>query len=72
VSIYPEDDEIYFDDLDEDFEEEEERKLSLTGKLLILLLVLALIGTLMWPLFYQRVYRHPTIPTSTPSILLEA
>lgn len=71
MSIYPEDDEVYFDDLDEDFEEEE-RKLSLTGKLIILLLVLALLGTLMWPLLYQRVHRHPTIPTPTPSILLEA
>ena len=71
MNIYPEDDEVFFDDLDEDFEEEE-RKLSLTGKLIILLLVLALLGTLMWPLFYQRVYRHPTIPTPTPSILLEA
>jgi hypothetical protein len=71
VSIYPEDDEVYFDDLDEDFEEEE-RKLSLTGKLIILLLVLALLGTLMWPLFYQRVYRPITVPTPTPSILLEA
>ncbi len=71
MSIYPDDDEVFFDDLDEDFEEEE-RKLSLTGKLIILLLVLALLGTLMWPLFYQRVNRHPTIPTSTPSILLEA
>ena len=71
MSIYPEDDEVYFDDLDEDFEGED-RKLSLTGKLIILLLVLALLGTLMWPLFYQRVYRHPTIPTPTPSILLEA
>jgi len=72
VSIYPEDDEVYFDDLDEDLEEEEERKLTLTGKVIILLLVLALLGTLMWPLFYPRVYRHPTIPTPTPSILLEA
>jgi len=73
VSIYPEDDEVYFDDFDEDLEEEEERKLSLTGKLIILLLVLALLGTLMWPLFYQRVYRrHPAISTPTPSILLEA
>ena len=74
MSIYPEDDEVYFDDFDEDLgeEEEEERKLSLTGKLIILLLVLALLGTLMWPLFYQRVYRHPAIPTPTPSILLEA
>jgi hypothetical protein len=72
VSIYPEDDEILFDDSDEDFEEEEERKLSLAGKLIILLLVLALVGTLMWPLFYQRVYRQPAVPTPTPSVLLEA
>ena len=71
MSIYPDDEEIYVDDAEEDFEEEE-RKLSLTGKLLILLLVLALLGTLMWPLFYQRVYRHPVIPTPTPSILREA
>lgn len=73
MSIYPEDDEVYFDDLDEDFEEEEERKLTLTGKIIILLLVLALLGTLMWPLFYPRVYRNPTTPTTpTPSSLLEA
>ena len=69
MSIYPEDDEVYFDDLDENFEEED-RKLSLTGKLIILLLVLALLATLMWPLFYQRAYRHPATPT--PSILLDA
>ena len=71
MSINSEDEEVYFDDLDEDLEDEE-RKLSLTGKLIILLLVLALLGTLMWPLFYPRIYRHPPIPTSTPSILLEA
>ena len=71
MSIYPDDDEVFFDDLDVDLEEEE-RKLSLTGKLIFLLLVLALLGTLLWPLFYPRVYRHPTIPTPTPSILLEA
>jgi hypothetical protein len=69
VSIYPEDNEVWFDDHEED--EEETRGLSLTAKLLILLLVIALLVTLIWPLFYYRP-RQQIIPTPTPLFLLEA
>jgi hypothetical protein len=73
MSIYPEDDDLYFDDLPEDFEEEERAGLSLTAKLLILIMVLALLATLVWPLFhYGRQRYHFNLPTPTPSIYLEA
>jgi hypothetical protein len=70
VSIYPEDNEVQFDSHEEDIEEEA-RGLSLTAKLLILLLIMALLVTLVWPLFYYRPRQH-TVPTPTPSFLLEA
>ena len=70
MSIYPEDNEVWFDDHEED-SEEETRGLSLTAKLLILLLVIALLVTLVWPLFYYRPRQH-TLPTPTPLFLLEA
>ena len=65
MNTFPEDDERYFDNFDEDIAEDE-RGLSLMAKLLILVLVLALVLTLIWPLFYQRTRRQP-IPTPTPS-----
>jgi RsiW-degrading membrane proteinase PrsW (M82 family) len=68
--MHPEDDELYFDNVDEDIEEDE-RGLSLIAKLVILVLVLALVLTLLWPLFYHRARRYPT-PTATPPIFMEA
>ena len=50
---------------------QEERKIGLPAKLLILLLILALLSTLVWPLFRPG-YRRYLHPTPTPLLLQEA
>lgn len=67
--MYPEDDNLWFDEPDEDLEKD--RGISLITKLVILVLVLALLVTLIWPLLHYRT-RQFIPPTPTPSFLLEA
>jgi len=50
---------------------QEERKISLPARLLILLLIVALLSTLVWPLLRTGYRRYPT-PTPTPLFLQEA
>ena len=57
------------DDIDKT---EEQGKIGLMTKLVILLLVLALLSTLMWPLLRSGYRRYPTTPTPTPLFLQEA
>jgi hypothetical protein len=79
VNIIPDDDEGFVnnrgfinDPNDDDIDEtEEEGKIGLMTKLVILLLVLALLSTLMWPLLRIGYRRYPT-PTPTPLFLQEA
>jgi hypothetical protein len=63
--MIPLDDEIFIDDSKED------RKPGLMTKLVLLLLVLALLSTLVWPLLRIR-FRGSPPPTPTPSFLQEA
>ena len=60
------DEEGFFDNVDE-----EEPRFSLITKLVILLLVLAMLATLVWPLLRAGPRRQPT-PTPTPLFLQEA
>ena len=64
------DKEIFLDDGDDyDLDElEGKSQLGLVAKLVILLLVLALLTTLVWPLFRARPRRYPA-PTPTPTPL---
>jgi hypothetical protein len=79
VNIIPDEDEGFVNnngfsnnpnDYDID-ETEEEGKIGLMTKLVILLLVLALLSTLMWPLLRTGYRRYPTTPTPTPLFLQE-
>ncbi|MBN1219011.1 MAG: hypothetical protein JXM69_08785 [Anaerolineae bacterium] len=70
MSIPPEADEVFFDDPDEDLQEDEQR-FSLWAKLVILLLILALLTTLVWPLL-RGGPRRVVPPTPTPLFLREA
>ena len=60
------DEEGFFDNVDE-----EEPRFSLITKLVILLLVLAMLATLVWPLLRAGPRRQPT-PTPTPLFFQEA
>jgi hypothetical protein len=65
----PDDDEVFFENVDDDIEEEP--RFGLITKLVILLLVLAMLATLVWPLLRIGPRRQPT-PTPTPLFLQEA
>jgi hypothetical protein len=66
------DDEVFFHDSGYDDEDDAEpgHRSGLVTKLIILLLILALLGTLVWPLLRVRHRYFPT-PTPTPLFLRE-
>jgi hypothetical protein len=73
VNIISDDDQLFIDDLD-DYgidDAEEEPRFSLITKLVILLLILTMLATLVWPLLRAGPRRQPT-PTPTPLFLQEA
>ena len=68
------DEEVFLDDLN-DYDTDnlnEKSQLSLLAKLIILLLVLAMLTTLVWPLLRVWPQRYYPTPTPTPGFLLEA
>jgi hypothetical protein len=68
MNVMPDDDEVFFDSVDDGIEEP---RFGLITKLVILLLVLAMLATLVWPLLRTVPRRQPT-PTPTPLFLQEA
>ena len=56
---------------DDEDDAEPDRRFGLVTKLIILLLILALLGTLAWPLLRVR-HRYLPTPTPTPLFLREA
>jgi hypothetical protein len=55
------------DEFESDSDEVEDNRLGPGAVLLILLLVVALLATLIWPVLHQAIYRLNVPPTPTPA-----